>query len=58
LEDIEFTLNAYDLTLKSLRKAIDSNASLRSFIEGEPVKPVFRKVADFNSYIQQKGNTD
>ena len=58
LEDIEFSLNAYDATLKSLRKVIDSNVSLRSFIEGEPVKPVFRKVADFNAYIQQKGSKD
>lgn len=49
--DIEITLAAYDEALDLLRKAIDSNKPLRSLIEGEPVKPVFRKVADFNSYI-------
>lgn len=49
--DIAYTLNAYEDVLKLFRKAVDSNASLRSLIEGEPVKPVFRKVADFNSYV-------
>ena len=32
------------------KKIVFSNKSLSGFIEGEPVKPVFRKVADFNSY--------
>ena len=49
-EDIEFTLNAFDESMSVFKKIISSNRPLRSFIEGEPVKPVFRKVADFNSY--------
>jgi glutamate-1-semialdehyde 2,1-aminomutase/spore coat polysaccharide biosynthesis protein SpsF len=58
LEDIDYALGAYDETLGLLKKAMDSRRPLRSFIEGEPVKPVFRKVADFNAYIQQKGAKD
>jgi len=32
---------------------IDNNLNLRNMIEGTPVKPVFRKVADFNSYTRK-----
>jgi glutamate-1-semialdehyde aminotransferase len=49
--DIAETLNAYEDALKLFKRVVDSNHSLRPLIEGEPVKPVFRKVADFNSYI-------
>lgn len=49
--DIAQTLNAYEDVLMLFKKVIDSNATLRPLIEGEPVKPVFRKVADFNSYV-------
>ena len=50
-EDIKMTLNAFDESMSVFKNIIHgSNKSLRSFIEGEPVKPVFRKVADFNSY--------
>jgi glutamate-1-semialdehyde aminotransferase len=49
--DIDRTLNAYDEVLGLFKKVVDSNQSLRGLIEGEPVKPVFRKVADFNSYV-------
>lgn len=49
--DVETTLVAYDEAMNLLRKALDAPQSLRSLIEGEPVRPVFRKVADFNSYI-------
>lgn len=49
-EDIEITLNCYDDVLKLLKEAIDKKKNLRSLIEGIPVKPVFRKVADFMSY--------
>lgn len=55
--DVQETLNAYEDVLKLFRGVVDSNASLRSLIEGKPVEPVFRKVADFNSFINQKGNT-
>jgi len=54
VEDIETTLNAYEDVLRMFRKIVNSNQTLRSLIEGEPVKPVFRKVADFNSYIAQR----
>jgi glutamate-1-semialdehyde 2,1-aminomutase len=50
-EDIKMTLNAFDESMSIFKNIIHgSNKSMRSFIEGEPVKPVFRKVADFNSY--------
>ena len=35
---------------KIFKTVIDKNLNLRSMIEGTPVEPVFRKVADFNSY--------
>ena len=54
--DIELTLNAFEDVMKLFRKIIDGTRSLRSLIEGEPVKPVFRNVADFNSYVTQKRN--
>ncbi|MCH8157704.1 MAG: aminotransferase class III-fold pyridoxal phosphate-dependent enzyme, partial [Nitrospinae bacterium] len=55
-EDIELTLNAFEDVMKLFRKVVDGTRSLRSLIEGEPVKPVFRNVADFNSYVTQKGD--
>jgi glutamate-1-semialdehyde 2,1-aminomutase len=48
--DINRTLHAFDETMLLFKKIINKKQSLRSMIEGEPVKPVFRKVADFNSY--------
>ena len=32
---------------------VDNNLNIRNKIEGIPVKPVFRKVADFNSYTRK-----
>lgn len=52
--DIDETLNAYDDVLRLFKKVVDLNQPLRGLIEGEPVKPVFRKVADFNSYVTKK----
>ena len=49
-EDIEYTLNCYEDVLKLFKDAVSKKKNLRSLIEGVPVKPVFRKVADFNSY--------
>ena len=49
-EDIEFTLNAYEDVLKLFKGVVDSGKELLPLIEGKPVEPVFRKVADFNSY--------
>jgi glutamate-1-semialdehyde 2,1-aminomutase len=53
-EDIEFTLKAFDESMQIFKKILSGNKPLRSFIEGDPVKPVFRKVADFNSYTTKK----
>lgn len=50
-EDIEMTLNAFEDVMKLFKKIVGGSQSLRSFIEGEPVKPVFRNIADFNSYV-------
>ena len=55
-EDIEYTLNCYEDVLKLFKYIVDKKKDLRSLIEGIPVKPVFRKVADFNSYtVKTKG---
>ena len=52
-EDIFCTLNAYEETLALFKKILDSKVTLRSNIEGKLVEPVFRKVADFNSYTNK-----
>ena len=57
-DDIDETLNAYEDVLKLFREIVDSNTSILSRLEGKPVEPVFRKVADFNSFINQKGAAD
>ena len=49
-KDINKTLNAYDEVMILFKRVIKNNLNLRSKIEGIPVKPVFRKVADFNAY--------
>jgi len=55
-EDIEYTLNCYEDVLKLFKDAVGKKKNLRTLIEGVPVKPVFRKVADFNSYtLKAKG---
>ena len=43
-----------DETLEILSRVIKSNINIRSMLEGELVKPVFRKVSDFNSFIDKK----
>jgi len=53
-EDIDFTLNAYEVALKKFKAVHEKGLDLRSQIEGTPVRPVFRKVADFNSYSRKK----
>jgi glutamate-1-semialdehyde 2,1-aminomutase len=50
-EDIEMTLNAFEDIMKLFKRIVGGSQSLRSLIEGEPVKPVFRNIADFNSYV-------
>jgi hypothetical protein len=52
-KDINKTLMAFDEIMELFNNIIKSNTSLRSKIEGNPVKPVFRKVADFNYYTRK-----
>ncbi len=53
MEEIEYTLNAYEDVLRLFKSIVDGKGLLRPLIEGEPVKPVFRKVTDFNSFVAQ-----
>jgi glutamate-1-semialdehyde 2,1-aminomutase len=46
-EDVEYTLSAYKEVLPLLKEVIDSKQAL-SFLKGEPVEAVFRKVSGFN----------
>jgi len=55
---IEYTIDAFDESVYELSKIINGRKALIDKIEGEPVKPVFRKVSDFNSFIQQKGTVN
>jgi hypothetical protein len=54
MEDIEYTLACYDEVLRLFKEVVDKNKKLRPLIEGTPVQPVFRKVADFMSYTIKK----
>jgi len=52
--DITKTLNAFDEIMEMFGTVLRENRLLRSEIEGIPVRPVFRRVADFNSYTTKK----
>ncbi|MDH5181760.1 MAG: aminotransferase class III-fold pyridoxal phosphate-dependent enzyme, partial [Gammaproteobacteria bacterium] len=52
--DIDITLQAYDAAMEGFGKIVKNNINLADQIEGIPVRPVFRKVADFNSYTREK----
>tara|TARA_B110000305_G_scaffold190924_1_gene213435 strand:+ start:93 stop:1484 length:1392 start_codon:yes stop_codon:yes gene_type:complete len=54
--DINKTLKAFDETLEILSKIIKLNLDIKSKIEGDLVSPVFRKISDFNSFIDKKNN--
>ncbi len=59
MEDIDYTLNCYEDVMVLFKNIIDKNKDMRSQIEGIPVRPVFRKVADFNSYtLRDKSQKD
>lgn len=45
--DIEYTLKAYREVLPILKKAVEEK-NVKSYLRGEPVEPVFRKVSNFN----------
>jgi glutamate-1-semialdehyde 2,1-aminomutase/spore coat polysaccharide biosynthesis protein SpsF len=53
-KNIEATLNAFDSAMLVFKNIKNTNKPLLNFIEGTPVKPVFRKVSDFNSYTIKK----
>lgn len=46
-EDIDYTLKAYEDVLPILKKAVEEK-NVKSYLKGEPVEPVFRKVGNFN----------
>ena len=45
---------AYDEVFALLKTAIENSENLEALLEGNPVKQVFRKVADFSSYTVKK----
>jgi len=52
-KDIKKTLKAFDEIMGLFKKIISTNLKLRNLIEGIPVRPVFRQVADFNYYTRK-----
>jgi glutamate-1-semialdehyde aminotransferase len=52
-EDISYTLKAYEDVLPILKKAVDEK-NVKSYLRGEPVEPVFRKVGNFNMKPKKK----
>ena len=51
-QDILSTINIFEDIFKKINNYINHKKKLKNYIKGEIVKPVFRKVADFNSYIK------
>jgi len=51
-KDILSTINIFENIFKKINNYINHKKKLNNYIKGEIVKPVFRKVADFNSYIK------
>lgn len=52
-KDINKTLNAFDEIIHDFKKIKDNKIKLENLLLGKKIEPVFRKVADFNSYIQK-----
>ena len=52
-KEINLTLNAYDESMSVVKNIITTGTRIRDHIEGSLIKPVFREVADFNSYIMK-----
>jgi glutamate-1-semialdehyde 2,1-aminomutase len=48
--DIIQALNAFEDAMRLFKVIVNDKKELRPLIEGVPIRPVFRKVADFNSY--------
>ncbi len=55
-KDIKKTLKAFDEIMGLFKKIISKNLKLRNLIEGIPVRPVFRQVADFNYYTRKNND--
>ncbi len=53
-KDIKKTLKAFEETFEILSKIVKNNISIMTRIEGDLVGPVFRKVSDFNSFINKR----
>ncbi len=51
--DIEHTLAAYRQALPILKKAVEEG-NVKKYLRGEPVKPVFRRVGNFNTKPRNK----
>ncbi|MFP4369113.1 MAG: aminotransferase class III-fold pyridoxal phosphate-dependent enzyme [Candidatus Kapaibacterium sp.] len=47
-QDISYTLETYKSALSVLKEAVESG-NVASYLKGEPVHPVFRKVGNFNT---------
>ena len=53
-KEINKTLSAFDQICKNFNKNfLDKGFKINNFLEGKKLKPVFRKVSDFNSYIKK-----
>lgn len=52
-KDINFTLDQFDKVFNKLSSIVEKNQKLNNYLEGDPVKPVFRKVTDFNSMMKK-----
>jgi glutamate-1-semialdehyde 2,1-aminomutase len=52
-EDVEYTLQAYRDALPLVKEAVESG-TVKEKLRGEPVKPVFRKVGNFNMKPRNK----
>ncbi len=49
-KEINLTLDAYDESMSVVKNIMTKGMRIRDYIEGSTIKPVFRNVADFNSY--------
>jgi len=50
IAEINLTLEAYDESMSVVKNIITKGGRVKDHIEGSTITPVFRKVADFNSY--------
>ncbi len=49
-KEINLTLDAYDESMSVVKNIMTKGMRIRDYIEGSTIKPVFRNIADFNSY--------